>query len=237
MKTAGVVGCKIGWLLISFDEDEALYKTLQTADELSAVFTNYDRIFIDIPIGLEDENVDRECDVLMRKAVGVDTDYANKVLTPPIRPALDAPSYVEANMISFDYTEKQLSLETWNIVPKIQMVDGLLQSKPEFREKVLESHPEFLLQKLNGGIIFQKSNLKRGVRHRLELVRDQEAIADDFFRDIKEDYRRSEIAEAAIVDAMVLALFAKRSATKGLKTMPKEPSLDSKGLKKAYHYV
>ncbi|MFA5668285.1 MAG: DUF429 domain-containing protein [Balneolaceae bacterium] len=235
MKTSGIVGCKIGWLLISFDEDGALYKTLQTADELSAAFTEYDRIFIDMPIGLEDENLDRECDLLMRKSVGA--DYAAKVLTPPIRPALDAPSYVEANMISFDYTEVQLSLETWNIVPKIQMVDGLLQSNPDFREKVLESHPEFLLQKLNGGVIFQKSNLKRGVRHRLELVRDQEAIADDFFRDIKEDYRRSEIAEAAIVDAMALALFAKRSATKGLKTMPKEPTLDSKGLKKAYHYV
>jgi len=37
-------------------------------------------------------------------------------------------------------------------------------------------------------MIFQKKNLKKGIRHRLELLRAEEPIADDFFREIKEEY-------------------------------------------------
>lgn len=235
MKTAGIDGCKIGWLLVTFDEGASKYEILRTKEDFKNACEEYDRIFIDMPIGLLDEEYHRECDVLMRKELG--SDYAPSVFTPPIRPALHAPSYAEANMISFDYTEKKLSLQAWNIVPKIQEVDELLQQDEELRGKVLESHPEYLFQKLNGGLIFQKKNLKKGIKHRLELIRDREPIADDFFRDIKEEYRRSEIGEDDIVDAMALALFAKRSVSKELKTIPKEAPVDSAGLKMAYHYV
>jgi predicted RNase H-like nuclease len=235
MRTAGIDGCKLGWLLISFDDDQQKYEVLRTKEDLEQAFKTYDRIFIDIPIGLEDEEYTRECDALMRKAIG--SDYSSSVFTPPIRPALAAPSYVEANMISYEYTEKKLSLQAWNITPKIQMVDEILSAHTELSEKVLESHPEFLFQILNGGLIFQKKNLKKGIKHRLELIKEEEAIADDFFRDIKEEYRRNEIAEDDIVDSMVLALFAKWSNSKELKTMPKEVQVDANGLPKAYHYV
>ncbi len=235
MKTAGIDGCKKGWLIISFDDDNPNYNVLRDKEELEDAFRSYDRIFIDMPIGLEDEQYHRECDELMRKAIG--NEYAPSVFTPPIRPALHAPSYAEANMISYDYTEKKLSLQAWNIVPKIQQVDDLLQKHEELREQVLESHPEYLFQILNKGMLFQKKNLKKGIKHRLELIKAQEPVADDFFRDIKEDYRRNEVAEDDIVDAMVLALFAKRSVKKELKTIPEEVPVDSAGLKKAYHYV
>ncbi len=235
MKTAGIDGCKIGWLLITFNEGAASYEVLRTKEDIHKAFEEYDRIFIDMPIGLQDEDYHRECDVLLRKELGA--DYAPSVFTPPIRPALHAPSYAEANMISFDYTEKKLSLQAWNIVPKIQQVDELLRQNDELKDKVLESHPEYLFQKLNGGLIFQKKNLKKGIKHRLELIRNIEPVADDFFRDIKEEYRRNEIAEDDIVDAMALALFAKWSVDKGLKTIPETVPFDSEGLKMAYHYV
>lgn len=235
MKTAGIDGCKIGWLFVTFNEGTSKYEILRTKEDLKNACEEYDRIFIDMPIGLQEEVYQRECDVLMRKELGA--EYAPSVFTPPIRPALHAPSYAEANMISFDYTEKKLSLQAWNIVPKIQELDELLQQDEGLSDKVLESHPEYLFQKLNGGLIFQKKNLKKGIKHRLELIRDREPIADDFFRDIKEEYRRSEIGEDDIVDAMALALFAKWSAGKELKTIPKEVPVDSAGLKMAYHYV
>lgn len=235
MKTAGIDGCKKGWLIVSFDDDTPGYNVLENKAELEEAFKSHDRIFIDIPIGLEDEQYYRECDELMRKAVG--KEYAPSVFNPPIRPALHAPSYAEANMISYEYTEKQLSLQAWNIVPKIQEVDDLLQKHKELREQVLESHPEYLFQILNKGMLFQKKNLKKGIKHRLELIKAEEPMADDFFRNIKEDYRRNEVAEDDIVDAMVLALFAKKSVDKELKTIPETVPLDSVGLKKAYHYV
>lgn len=235
MKTAGIDGCKLGWILISFDEGEEKYQIIVTESELKNAFESYDRIFIDMPIGLEDEEYTRECDALLRKELG--SDYASSVFSAPIRPALEAPSYVEANMISFDWTEKKLSLQAWNITPKIKMLDRLLRENEGFKEKVLESHPELLFQKLNGGMIFQKKNLKKGIRHRLELIKEQEPTADDFFRDIKEEWRRSEVGEDDIVDAMALAYYAKKSQTDGIQTIPTEVSHDSEGLPKAIHYV
>lgn len=234
MKTAGIDGCKAGWILITFDEPSS-YHILRTDKELKNAFDEYDRLLIDIPIGLEDERYTRECDRLLREKLG--SEYASSVFSPPIRPALHAPSYVEANMQSYDYTEKKLTVQAWNITPKIITVDHLLTEDPTLQEKVFESHPELIFMKLNGGMIYQKKNTKKGLRHRLGLISNIEEIAADFFRDIKEEFRRNEVDEDDIVDSMALALAAKQSAEKGLKTLPEDPTEDSKGLTKAIHYV
>jgi predicted RNase H-like nuclease len=234
LKTAGIDGCKAGWVLITFDEEPA-YHILRTDQELEDALISYDRIFIDMPIGLEDEAYTRECDRLLRQKLGA--EYSSSVFSPPIRPALHAPSYVEANMQSFEYTEKKLTVQAWNITPKIKVLDALLSELKELREKVFESHPELLFMNLNGGMIYQKKNTKKGLRHRLDLVSNHEAVAADFFRVIKEEYRRNEVAEDDIVDSMALALAAKHSVEKGIKSIPQEPPKDSEGLKMAIHYV
>ena len=234
MKTAGIDGCKAGWILITFDEDPG-YFVLRSDEELEEAFKTYDRIFIDMPIGMEDEEYTRECDRLLRKTLGA--EYAASVFSPPIRPALHAPSYVEANIQSYEYTEKKLTVQAWNITPKIKTIDAFLQNNAEYRDKVLESHPELLFMKLNGGMIYQKKKTKKGLRHRLGLVVDHEEVAADFFRDIKEEFRRNEVAEDDIVDAMALALAAKQSENKPIETLPVEPPIDSEGLRMAIHYV
>lgn len=234
MKTAGIDGCKAGWILITFDEDPG-YFVLRSDEDLEEAFKTYDRIFIDMPIGLEDENYTRECDRLLRETLG--SEYASSVFSPPIRPALHAPSYVEANIQSYEYTEKKLTVQAWNITPKIRTIDSFLQKNKEYRDKVFESHPELLFMKLNGGMIYQKKKTKKGLRHRLSLVVDHEEIAADFFRDIKEEFRRNEVAEDDIVDAMALALAAKQSQEKPIETLPLDPPFDSEGLKMAIHYV
>lgn len=235
MKTAGIDGCKAGWILITFDDENPGYEVLRTEDDLKEAFHRFDRIFIDMPIGLEDDQYTRECDALLRKKLG--PEYAPSVFSPPIRPALHAPSYVEANMQSYEFTEKKLTVQAWNITPKIIIVDRFLTEEPELQDVIFESHPELLFMNLNGGMIFQKKNTKKGLRHRLSLVSDREEIAKDFFRDIKEDFRRNEVEEDDIVDSMVLALGAKQSEEKGIKTLPENPEKDSSGLVKAIHYV
>ncbi|REL24587.1 DUF429 domain-containing protein [Rhodohalobacter sp. SW132] len=234
MKTAGIDGCKAGWILITFDE-EPNYKVLRTDDELQEAFQTFDRIFIDMPIGLEDEEYTRECDRLLRKELGA--EYASSVFSPPIRPALHSPSYVEANMQSYEFTEKKLTVQAWNITPKIRTIDSFLRENKELTETVLESHPELLFMNLNGGMIYQKKQTKKGLRHRLSLVSDHEEIAADFFREIKEEFRRNEVGEDDIVDAMVLALAAKLSKENRIVTLPEDPPKDSEGLPMAIHYV
>jgi predicted RNase H-like nuclease len=234
LKTAGIDGCKAGWILITFDENP-FYKVLRSDEELADAFEEFDQVFIDIPIGLESEYYTRECDRLLRETLGA--EYASSVFSPPIRPALHAPSYVEANIQSFEYTGQKLTVQAWNITPKIKTVDLLLNNEPAFREKVLESHPELLFMNLNGGMIYQKKNTKKGLRHRLSLVTDHEEIATDFFREIKEEFRRNEVAEDDIVDSMALALAAKQAKNLEIKTLPEKPPKDSEGLPMAIHYV
>ena len=234
MKTAGIDGCKAGWIIVTFDENSS-YRVLRSNEELKEALNYYDRVFVDMPIGLEEESYTRECDRLLRENLGA--EYASSVFDPPIRPALHAPSYVEANMQSFEYTEKKLSVQSWNITPKIKILDSFLNEDPTLRDKVLESHPELLFMHANGGMIYQKKKTKKGLRHRLDLVSRHEPVAVDFFREIKEEFRRNEVAEDDIVDAMVLAYASKISVEKGLKTLPENPPKDSQGLKMAIHYV
>jgi len=235
MRTAGIDGCKLGWILISFDEGQEHYEVLSDQEELESVLGDYDRIFVDMPIGLQEDEYTRTCDLELRKVLG--SEYSSSVFSPPIRPALYAPTYAEANLTSFEYTEKKLTLQSWNITPKIKMLDELLQKHEGWGEKVLESHPEWLFQNLNDGMIFQKKNLKKGIRHRLELLIQENEWAGEFFRVIKEEYRRADVGEDDIVDAMVLAYYAKQSVAKGLRTIPNEPPKDSKGLPMAIHFV
>lgn len=236
MKTLGLDACRAGWIAISLDKDNAGYWLLESDQELEDFFEDFDRIFIDIPIGLEDENYVRECDKKLRDRLG--PDYQASVFNPPLRPALHAPTYAEASMVSYEITGKKISIQAWNITPNIRTIDRLLKNNEDFKEKVYESHPELLFQILNGGSpILQKKATKKGLRHRLGLLKNQSIYADDFFRDIKEEYRRNQVDEDDIVDAMVLALFAKRSLDDEMKTLPKDPPQDSEGLTMAIHYV
>jgi len=236
LKTLGIDGCRAGWIAISLDQDNAGYWLLESSEELGKYFEKFDRIFIDVPIGLTDEEYVRKCDEKLRDVLG--PDYRASVFNPPIRPALYAPTYAEASMTSFEITGKKISTQAWNITPNIKVVDQFLQQNEDLRDKVFESHPELLFQRLNGGnSILQKKATKKGLRHRLGLLKKHSEFADDFFRDIKEEYRRNQVDEDDIVDAMSLALFAQRSVDGDLKTLPEDPPVDSKGLKMAIHYV
>lgn len=236
MKTLGLDGCRAGWIAISLDEKDAGYWLLESHDELPEFFEEFDRVFVDIPIGLNEEEYVRECDRQLREELG--PEYHGSVFDPPIRPALHAPTYGEASMISYEANGKKTSIQSWNITPYIRAVDNLLQEEESFREKVFESHPELLFRKLNGGnSILQKKETKKGLRHRLGLLKDVSEYADDFFRDIKEEYRRNQVDEDDIVDAMVLALYARRSMEGELRTLPEDPPEDSTGLRMAIHYA
>lgn len=236
MKTVGLDGCRAGWIAISLDDENAGYWLLESDEAFADVIDSYDRIFIDVPIGLEEDSYVRTCDELLRQRLG--PDYTASVFNPPIRSALYAPTYGEASMISYEATEKKVSIQAWNIAPNIQLVDGLLQQNEGYRDKVFESHPELLFQILNGGSsILQKKATKKGIRHRLGLLKKVSEYADDFFRDIKEEYRRNQVDEDDILDAMVLAEFALRSVDDDIQTIPEEPPTDATGLPMAIHYV
>lgn len=236
MKALGIDGCRAGWIAISLEEEHAGYWLIESDKELEQFLNECERTFIDVPIGLNDEQYTRICDQELRSILG--SNYTSSVFTPPIRPALHAPTYAEASMTSFEITGKKITLQAWNITSNIKVIDRLLRENKGLQDKVYESHPELLFRILNGNnSILQKKATKKGLHHRLDLLKRESKFADDFFRDIKEEYRRNQIDEDDIVDAMSLALFAKNSFDNELKTLPEDPPTDSTGLPMAIHYV
>src|SRR5699024_4277538 len=109
-------------------------------------------------------------------------NYASSVFSPPVRPVLHAPTYAEASMTSYEITGKKVTLQAWNITSNIKTVDHFLQKEESLRGKVFESHPELLFRILNGNnSILQKKATKKGLRHRLGLLKGESSYADDFF--------------------------------------------------------
>lgn len=236
MKTLGLESCQAGWLAISMAQETAGYWLLELDEDFENSLKKYDCIFINTPIGLEDDSNVRECDQLLRDRLG---PYAQEdISSPPIRSVLQAPTYAEASILTYETTEEQITSQAWSMIPDIRLINRLLEEHSSFHDKVYESYPELLFQLLNGrNPILQKKETKKGLRHRLGLLKEVNSYADDFFRDIKEEYRRNQVEEVDVLNAMVLAVFALRSANDNIKTIPAEPELDSAGLPKAVHYV
>lgn len=236
MKTVGIDGCPLGWLAIDFDSQKSPYWVIEGKEKLYDTFEKYERIFIDIPIGVPDDSYTRECDERLREELG--SQYHASVFNPPVRPALYAPTYAEACVQSYSLTDKKVSLQAWNISGRIKQVDQLLQEQEKFRQKVYESHPELLFKVLNGKEpIQQKKQTGKGLKHRLKLLKQVQDRAESIYREIKEEYRRKEIAEDDIVDTMVLAHFAQLSQNNKIRHLPEHPPKDSQGLPMSVNYV
>lgn len=236
METAGISVCISGYIAINLGEEHAGYWLLETKGQLYDFLEKCGRVFIDIPVGLPDDVEGRECDKLLRERLGLVNN--EHIINPPIRGIIAAPTYGEASMMSYEIMEKRLPMPSWNIVSNIKVIDDYIQQNGTSRERIFESHPELLFQILNGGNpVLQRKATKKGLRHRLHLLEAQNKHAGNFFRKIKEIYRRNQIEEDKIINAMVLALFALRSVDQPIKTLPDDPPKDSIGLPMAIHYV
>lgn len=215
---------------------EASYKLITDDAELEAAIDEADLALIDIPIGLEEENYTRQADQQLRDVLG--KEYASSVFNAPIRPAAEAPNYAAASMISFDFTEKKISMQSWNITPKIIQIDRLLTRREDLRSKLVESHPELIFKILNGGnVVEQKKSTNLGLKHRLNLVREFIPNAKDLYREIKESENSKDVKENDLLDAMALAIAAHLAQKNGLKKIPDPAPVDAKGLEMAIHFA
>jgi predicted RNase H-like nuclease len=101
-------------------------------------------VLVDIPIGLPTEGT-RACDRAAKRALG--SRGASVFLTPP-RAALTAPTYGAAKAATEARTDGSLTTQTWNILPRVQEVDDLLQSAVAPGQGIREAHPEVCFHRL-----------------------------------------------------------------------------------------
>ena len=230
----GIDGCRGGWLVIAWDGNNWESQMIRDRSQLIDLLQNARRTFIDIPIGLSDRDSSRTCDRLLRKTLG--RSYSSSVFSPPVRAAVYADSYEAACQINQAKTGKKISIQSWNITPKIRQIDEILQEYPELGERVLESHPEFLFWKLNGDrLLAHKKKTEAGKYRRIQLLKARTQESQRLFAQVRERYLKKEVADDDIVDAICLAYFALKSRLNGLISLPNLNERDNKGFRMAIH--
>ena len=218
----GVDGCPAGWFYFALGATgEYCYGVVKDLREITERADRRDRILVDVPIGLRDGP--RSCDVLARRVLG----NRHASVFPSLAPAaLDATDYDDACRRNKEATGKQLSNQTFWILPKIRAVNDLLRRDAKAHEIVREVHPELCFWALNNRAPMRHSKrTKVGFEERMAVLEGCWAGARAATCEVSGRYRRKDVARDDIPDAMVAALTGRAAK---LKLLPEQPPLDAR---------
>ena len=185
-------------------------------------------ILIDIPIGLKaDGRAERRCDPEARKLLG---PRRSSVFPAPCREAIYASSYQEACDINQRLTGKRLSVENWNIIPKIREMDCLLSDDASAKGRIREIHPELCFWGLAGRPMQHAKKRSEGLSERTQLLQSIYPQTADIIAHALSTYRRKDVARDDILDALAGAVTGLMGGH-NLASIPQEPEFDERGLR------
>ena len=225
----GVDGCRAGWLAIGLETDDSWQ--VNTFPDVSSLWNHHRQaslILIDIPIGLKAEGgAERRCDPEVRKLLG---PRRSSVFPAPCRQAIYARSYQEACDVNQRLTGKRLSVENWNIIPKIREVDCLLADDTSAGERIREIHPELCFWGLAGRPMQHAKKRSEGLSERTQLLQSIYPQTADIIKYALSTYRRKDVARDDILDALSAAVTGLMGG-QNLPSIPQEPEFDERGLR------
>ncbi|RKU10618.1 DUF429 domain-containing protein [Candidatus Poribacteria bacterium] len=225
----GVDGCRAGWLAIGLEtEGNWQVNIFPDASSLWDHCCQASVILIDIPIGLKTAGkAERRCDPEARRLLG---PRRSSVFPAPCREAIYASSYQEACDVNQRLTGKRLSVENWNIIPKIREMDCLLSDDASARGRIREIHPELCFWGLAGRPMQYAKKRSEGLSERTQLLQSIYPGAADIIADALFTYRRKDVARDDILDAMSAAVTGLMGG-QNLASIPQEPEFDERGLR------
>ena len=225
----GVDGCRAGWFTIGLKSESSWQvNVFPDAYSLWDHHRQASLILIDIPIGLKtDGSAERRCDPIVRKLLG---PRRSSLFPAPCRDAIYASSYQEACDINQRLTGKRLSVENWNIIPKIREMDCLLSDDTTARGCIREIHPEFCFWGLAGQPMQYPKKRSEGLAERAELLQSIYPGTTDIIDYALSTYRRKDVARDDILDALAAAVTGLVGG-ENLASIPQEPEFDERGLR------
>lgn len=227
----GVDGCRHGWFAVAISNRAAGagsgdFTMFESIDALWHRHRAARLILIDIPIGLPFET-SRACDLKARAILG---RRASSVFPPPCREAVNARTYRSACSVNQRRLGKKLSVETWNICPKILEVDQFLRSNRNARRVFREAHPEVCFCSLARGKPMQFSKKTReGLEERRRTLARVFKVSGRIFKEAQAQYLRKDLARDDILDALVLAVIA-ATPSADLANVAERTERDERGL-------
>lgn len=229
----GIDASRYGWVMTSIGGKSNVIRFHQNLQSLHHEISIKSRILIDMPIGLADKKVarfvQRPCDSAARKMLG---KKHSSIFSPPCIEALYEKSYSDASRVNFKILGKKLSKQSWNIMPKIREINAFLHLNPEWRGKILESHPELAFQFLNENKpLLHSKKTQEGINERIRILNNHYPSATNLFELFSEDKAlRSHASKDDIADSICLAVlnFTRRNKLKNISEEYPEDSLGNR---------
>lgn len=158
---AGVDGCRGGWA-VAVDHGGATTELVVLRRFADVLALGAAVVAVDMPVGLPAVGP-RACDLAARRRLG---PRRSSVFPAPVRAVLGAADHADADARSRAACGRGLSIQTWNLVPKIAEVDE--QVSPG--GPVVEVHPELSLATLAGAPLATRKKEVAGRQERLALL-------------------------------------------------------------------
>ena len=220
----GIDGSKNGWVGVKQnakreDFSEIIFKE-KLIDFLS---TDIELIIIDMPVGL-DKNIRQGGRLVDKEARKKLLKRKSSIFNAPIRDVLKAKSYDEANTISKS-KGLGISKQSWNLVPKINELDQILQIK--IRPQIYESHPELCFQTMNDGELKFSKKEKLGIKERRNILTKNGFDKKFLDRNLK---KNKNFHSDDFLDACALSWTAKRIMNEKNINLPEDPKKDELGI-------
>ena len=216
---AGIDGCRGGWIVAYTDQHSIVVNWIGSLYELKELGIR--SCLIDMPIGLSAE---RHIDQDLRQVLKPVRHHS--VFSTPVRAAVYSDEYVLAKSINKEATGKSISIQSWNICPKIKEVDQFIQdTSNDFT--AIESHPEYCFYRLNQNKHLQhKKSTPAGVDERIKLLHTYKAEYTKAFELALKSFPRKAVKADDILDALCLHLTGQHE----LGYIKNEPIKDEKGI-------
>ncbi len=174
-----------------------------------------------MPIGLS-ESDPRRCDQLARQRLGA---RASSVFPPPLRPTLVAATHADLAA----GRGKGVSAQAWNLFARVRDLGDLLGERVEWRQRLVEVHPELSFLALNDDEPLPTS------KHRIDGIYRRRAVVIGVFgmpaiESAVEQLAGSRVKEGDMFDASAALWSARRQAEGSGVCLPASPLLDARGL-------
>ncbi|MGH4050329.1 MAG: DUF429 domain-containing protein [Clostridium sp.] len=225
--SVGIDACKGKWVAVYITEKHFEVEKFNTIMEICNRYPGADSYIIDIPIGLPESRSDKRPEYIARKELG---KKGSSIFEVPCRQAVYAEDKLTAREQNIAVLGKSLSEQTLGISKAIKQVDEFLRNNVQWKNKLVESHPELCFSKLNDNRpVIENKKLMEGQHKRLEIIRryypEANKVINKFLYDVPS---RKKIDD--VIDALCLAVIGKMGIENGTKRIPENPMMDSKGI-------
>ena len=222
----GIDWMKPYWLATEIHGDEISIKKLSNIAEINDYYLKADAVLIDIPVGIPENAVENAARPDREARGYLPTGRKSSIFPVPCRQAVYITDYAEASTENERMLGKKLTSQSHAFSKMIRQVDEFLAEGKYWQNRLVESHPEVAFQLLNGGKGLNHSNhTEEGIQERIAILQpcgiDPMPLFAEFTLKQYED----------VLDALCLAVSAKLGYENGFRTIPENPSCDSRGLK------